>query len=108
MNVNEVSARDARTVSVGVHEDALPSVTRERYPAARVGREFIPPLPRGKEPGKMFERIRELARPWRDGGVRISCKPAPGEVAAGDRTVLRNGPRSPALRNGVIAVHRRC
>ncbi|MEU4158338.1 hypothetical protein [Actinoplanes sp. NPDC026670] len=86
MNVNEVSARDARTVSVGVHEDALPSVTRERYPAARVGREFIPPLPRGKDPGKVFERIRELARPWRDGGVYISYKPAPGEVAAGDWT----------------------
>ncbi|GIF44846.1 hypothetical protein [Actinoplanes xinjiangensis] len=83
MPVNPMSAVIDRAVSVGVHEDALPSSTRERYPAARIGRGFIPPLPPGGDPRKVFDRIRELARPWRDGGVYVSYKPAPREVAAG-------------------------
>ncbi|MFD0520768.1 hypothetical protein [Paractinoplanes durhamensis] len=70
-------------MSVGVHEETDPASTRGRFPAARVGREFIPPLRPGKRPEKVFDDIRELAAPWRGGGVYVSYKPSPREVAAG-------------------------
>jgi hypothetical protein len=83
MPANPTSLVGARAVSVGVHEDATPASTRDRYPAARLGRQFIAPLRPGKQPGTVFDRIRELAEPWRDGGVYVSYKPSPGDVAAG-------------------------
>ncbi|MEV6843042.1 hypothetical protein [Actinoplanes sp. NPDC051411] len=71
-------------VNVGVHEDAAPEDTRKRFPAARIGREFIKPLDPGERPARVFDRIVKLAEPWRDGGVYVSYKPPPREVAAGE------------------------
>jgi hypothetical protein len=63
-------------VSVGVHEKAEPADTRRRFPAARIGRSFIRPLKRGDKPD------------LRDGGVHVSYKPSPEEVAAGRWTAV--------------------
>ena len=83
MAVRSISLAGNRAGSVGVHEDETPDKTRKRFPEARLGREFIPPLSPGEKPGKVFDRIRELAEPWRGGGVYVSYKPPPREVAAG-------------------------
>lgn len=60
-----------------------PHKTYERFPAARIGREFIKPLGPGEQPAQVLDRIRRLAGPWHEGGVYVSYKPPPGEVAAG-------------------------
>ena len=85
MPVESSSRVSTRIVSVGVHPDdgVTPGQVREQFPAARVGREFIKPLASGEEPEKVFDRIRKHAEPWHDGGVYVSYKPPPREVAAG-------------------------
>ncbi|GAA0492802.1 hypothetical protein Ade02nite_69570 [Paractinoplanes deccanensis] len=88
MAVETIRLISRRTVSVGVHEDDDVPVakTKERFPAAAVGREFIPPLKPGEEPAKVLKRIEKLAERWGKGGAYVSFKPSPHEVAAGKWT----------------------
>jgi hypothetical protein len=72
----------ARTIYAGVHEDAAPTATIGRFPAAKVGREFVP----GKlAPGDIRPQLDKLSKPWLDAGGRVylSFKPQPADVAAG-------------------------
>ncbi|MBL7253292.1 hypothetical protein [Paractinoplanes lichenicola] len=93
MTVSTVRRIGTRTVSIGVHEDpdVTPAETRRNYPAARIGREFIPPLKPGVNPRKVLDKIKEFAEKWSDGGVYVSYKPPPREVRAGAWTDVHRG-----------------
>lgn len=85
MPVQTREAVRSQTVSVGVHEEAAPGDTKVRYPAAAVGRLFIPPLPPHEPPSKVFDRIKTITEPWLDAsGVYVSFKPRPAEVIRGE------------------------
>jgi hypothetical protein len=94
MTVNPTGLVEGRTVSsrmvsIGVHEEvADPAGTRSRYPAARIGREFIQALRPGQKPAKVLDELRKFAGTWRDGGVYVSYKPEPHDVATGRWTGL--------------------
>ncbi|MEV4345173.1 hypothetical protein AB0J83_11920 [Actinoplanes sp. NPDC049596] len=81
-----------RTVTVGVHEDdhVTPEETRKRFPAAKVGRVFIPPLKHGAPPEKVYDKILNVTKPWRGGGVYVSYKPSPRAVANGQWTKVHH------------------
>jgi hypothetical protein len=68
-------------VSAGVHEDS----TTGHYPAATVGRIFIPPLEPREPFEEVFRKIKTQSVPWLGNGrsVYISYKPRPEDVRHG-------------------------
>jgi hypothetical protein len=85
MSAQTIEAAQSHTVSVGVHEEAPPRDTKVRYPAAAVGRLFIPALLPQEPPSKVFDRIKKITEPWLgSAGVYVSFKPRPAEVIRGE------------------------
>lgn len=68
---------------LGVHEDREPQFTRERFPRAKLFREFIPGV---LKPQSLVDKVRRLGEPvWANGGVLVvSFKPDLKAVASGD------------------------